>query len=51
MNDDVLQYGDSIAFRELAPLGDAFEELAANSKLEGEVVLRSRLKPFVKFNL
>ena len=50
-NSDVLQYSDGIHFRELAPLGDALEELTADGKLEREVVLCARFKPFVELYL
>jgi len=35
----------------MAALTEALKELAADSELESEVVLRPRLEPFVEFDL
>ena len=40
-----------ISFREMAALAEALKELAADSELESEVVLRPRLEPFVELDL
>lgn len=45
------KHSDSVQFCELAALGDALEQLAADGEFEGEVVLCSGFEPFVEFDL
>ncbi len=42
---------DCIVFRKLPHLDYPLEQLAADSELEGKVVLGSRLKPFIELDL
>ena len=42
---------DSILLRQLATLAQTLKQLSTDRKLEREIILRPRLKPFVKFHL
>ena len=48
---NVPKHGNGISLREMAPLADVLEELAADSKLKSEVVFCPGLERFVEFDL